>query len=146
MNAALSVAPAPPTRIRRAAPLVAGLITVVALSSLTDAVMHATGVFPPSDVRMADAKFVLPLAYRFVFAVLGCHVAARLSLGRPMRDAMRLAVIGFMLGMLGVVATWNSDLGPRWYALAVALTALPAGWLGGHSFSAVISSRVSDHS
>src|SRR5262249_50871591 len=57
--------------LRRVIPIVAGLAAVVAITTATDVLMHATGVFPPWGERMADGLFVLPLGYRVIYAVLG---------------------------------------------------------------------------
>jgi hypothetical protein len=34
---------------------------------------------------------------------------------------------------MGVVATWNKgpEFGPKWYPIALVITALPVTWLGG---------------
>src|SRR6476620_3762910 len=49
----------------------AGFLVVVVLSTGTDAVMHATGVFPPFGEPMSDGRFLLATAYRIVYAILG---------------------------------------------------------------------------
>ena len=36
-----------------------------------------------------------------------------------------------VLGLVGVVATWNLGLGPRWYPIALAVLAIPQCWVGG---------------
>ena len=40
-------------------------------------------------------------------------------------------LFGTFLGLVGVVATWNSGLGPRWYPVLLAVLAIPQCWLGG---------------
>ena len=40
-------------------------------------------------------------------------------------------VIGFVLGTTGAIATIPMHLGPAWYPIAIAATALPCAWLGG---------------
>ena len=42
-----------------------------------------------------------------------------------------LGVIGFIVGMAGAIAAMPMHLGPAWYPIAIALTALPCAWLGG---------------
>ena len=44
---------------------------------------------------------------------------------------MILGVVGTVLGLVGVVATWNQGLGPRWYPILLAVLAIPQCWLGG---------------
>jgi len=48
--------------LKRIAAVFAGLVTVVALSTLTDMVLPATGIFPPSGQPMADGFFLLAVA------------------------------------------------------------------------------------
>ncbi len=45
--------------------------------------------------------------------------------------ARTLGVVGFVLSLIGAIAAINADLGPSWYPIALALTALPCAWLGG---------------
>ena len=45
--------------------------------------------------------------------------------------AMALGVVGTVLGTAGAVATIPMHLGPAWYPIAIAVTALPCAWLGG---------------
>jgi hypothetical protein len=48
-----------------------------------------------------------------------------------MRYAMILGFIGLVLGTLGAVATIPMHLGPAWYPIAIAATAVPCAWIGG---------------
>lgn len=123
-----------PRGLKSAAAVVAAFMVVVGLSSIADAVMHATGVFPPVSERMEDTKlFLLALAYRCVFTVLGGWVAARLAPFAPMKHVAVVAGIGLVIGTLGAVASVVTHLGPAWYAIAVAVTGplftLLGGWL-----------------
>jgi peptidoglycan/LPS O-acetylase OafA/YrhL len=113
--------------------VIAGLLAVIILSNGTDAVLHATGVYPPWFQPMADGLFLLATAYRIVFAIAGSYIAARLAPSRPMLHALILGGIGFVLALLGAIATWNAgpQFGPRWYPLALVVTALPCAWVGG---------------
>lgn len=108
--------------------VVAGFLVTGVLSVATDAVMHATGVFPPVGVRMSDAMFVFPAVYRAAFTVAGGWVTARLAPRSPMRHAGVLAILG-TLGGLGGVAAWSSGggeaLGPLWYVLTIPASAFP---------------------
>jgi hypothetical protein len=113
--------------------VVAGLLAIVVLSTATDAVMHATGVFPPAGQPMSDALWLLATAYRIVYGVAGCYIAARLAPDRPMQHALVLGVVGLVLSIAGAAATWNRGpgFGPKWYPLAVIAIALPCAWVGG---------------
>src|SRR5688572_29939687 len=74
--------------------VLAGLLAVVLLSLGTDAIMHATGIFPPWFQPMSDALFVFALGYRIVFGILGGYIAARLAPAQPMKHALALGFIG----------------------------------------------------
>jgi hypothetical protein len=109
----------------------AGFATTVVLSMGIDAVLHATGLYPPPPVRMADGLFVLALAYRVAATIAGGWVTARLAPSSPMRHAVALAVLGSLAGLGGVgVALAHPEWGPLWYAVALVLTAAPSVWAG----------------
>ncbi len=122
---------APPHARRRVGALLAGLSTVVALSTAADALLHATGVYPPVGRPMPGALFLLATAYRLAFGALGSFVAARLAPSRPMGHALALGAIGTVLALAGQLATWYDAPGPRWDPVALVVTALPCAWLGG---------------
>jgi hypothetical protein len=129
-SAASSQGKAPRQLLRRIGAVLAGLVAIFAVTTATDAVLHLTGVFPPMDAPpMSDALFLLAFAYRFVYDVAGCYLAARLAPSRPMWHALVLGAIGLCLSLAGAVAMW--DAGPAWYMLGLAASALPCGWLGG---------------
>ena len=95
--------------------------------------LHATGVFPPWGQPMSDALFLLATAYRIVFGVAGCYIAARLAPDRPMQHALALGVVGFAVSILGAVATWDRGpaFGPHWYPVAIIAITMPCAWAGG---------------
>jgi uncharacterized membrane protein len=114
--------------------IVAGVIAVVVVTTLVDGVLHLAGMLPAANERMDDARSALALSYRIVIGVGGGYLAARLAPERPMTHALILGVVGTILGLIGVVATWNLDLGPRWYPIAVFALAIPQCWAGGALF------------
>jgi hypothetical protein len=117
---------------RSTAAILAGFVAVFVLSLGTDQVMHVLDVYPPWGQPMHEPGLnLLALSYRCVYAVIGGFIAARLAPHAPMRHALVLGLIGLAFGTLGVVATSGMDLGPRWYPIALALTALPCTLLGG---------------
>lgn len=67
---------------------------------------------------------LLALSYRCVFSVLGCYLTARLAPRAPMAHALALGAIGTVLSTVGVIASADLNLGPRWYPIALAVTAL----------------------
>jgi len=106
-------------------------------------VMHATGIFPPWFTPMADSLFLLALAYRSLFSILGCYLTALLAPNRPMLHALILGGIGVVLSTAGAAATWNKgpEFGPRWYPIALIVLALPLAWLGGKIRLAQLSAK-----
>jgi uncharacterized membrane protein len=82
---------------------------------------------------MSDSLFMLAIAYRSLYSVLGCYLTARLAPNRPMLHTLVLGVIGLVLSIAGALATWNKgrEFGPRWYPLALVVLSIPLAWVGG---------------
>ena len=112
--------------------VVAGFLAVTVLSLGTDVAVYAAWGVKAFSQPMTDALFLLAVAYRGAYGVLGGWVAARLAPGAPVAHAVWLGSLALVLSALGAVATWNEPgIGPRWYSVAVAASALPCAWLGG---------------
>jgi len=121
----------PPRRLGRSVwAIVAGFLAVLVLSIVTDVVLHALSIFPPLGQRMADRLFVWATIYRTIYGIIGSYITARLAPYRPMLHAVVGAAIGMILGTVGAVVTWNKDLGPHWYPLALIVTGIPCAWIG----------------
>ena len=133
MTISMTATPAPPGRLGRSvAALVFGFVAVVVLSLGTDEVLHLLKVYPPWKQPMYDPGLcLLALSYRIVYTVLGSYIAARYAPRAPMGHALILGVVGTVLGTAGAIATIPMHLGPAWYPIAIAVTALPCAWLGG---------------
>lgn len=128
-----SDAPAP-RRIGRSILAVAGgFILVAVLSTATDQLCHATGLYPPAGRPMPDALWLLAWGYRLVFQSIGGGLTARWAPHHPMRHVWIQGWIGTALCAVAVAATWNQgpDFGPKWYSIGLTLTALPSVWIGG---------------
>lgn len=118
--------------LRSVGAVLAGLLAIAALLLLTDQVFHTLRVYPPWGEPMHEpGDNLLALAYRIVYAVLGCWLTARLAPRAPMGHALALGGIGVVLSAAGALAAITADLGPAWYPVALVLTALPCAWLGG---------------
>jgi hypothetical protein len=111
--------------------VIAGLVAVVVVTTLVDLVLHATGVYPPTKVPLGDGLALLATAYRVVISVGGAWLTARLAPANPMKHALILGLVGTVVALIGLVATWNLGLGPRWYPVTLAVLAVPQCWLGG---------------
>ena len=118
--------------------IAAGVIVVVVVTTLVDLVLHAAHVFPPMDQPIDNALATLATSYRFVISVAGAWLTARLAPDRPMWHALILGSVGVVLGLVGVVTTWNMGLGPRWYPIALVVLAIPQCWLGGRIYEMAI--------
>jgi hypothetical protein len=131
MNAAPSATPQPQLG-RSIWAVFAGFLAVFILSTAVDAVLHATGVYPPMGQAMSDSLFVLATAYRTLFTILGGYITARLAPKRAMRHAIILGIVGMIAGTIGLVAFWNKGpaFGPHWYPIALVVEAIPCTWLG----------------
>lgn len=132
-------APAPRRRMRSVGAILAGFLAIVILSTGTDMALHAAGVYPPWEQRMSDPLFALALAYRIVFGIAGCWLAARLAPDRPMGHALALAAIGTVLSAAGAAAMWK--FGPAWYSIGVIAISLPCGWVGAKLHAAQLPAR-----
>ena len=121
--------------------VVAGVLVIVVASTLADIVLHVLGVFPPMNQPINDSLALLATSYRVVISIGGAWLTARLAPDKPLKHAMILGVVGTVLGLVGVVATWNAGLGPRWYPIALAVLAIPQCWVGGKLYEMQSSKR-----
>jgi len=102
--------------------ILAGVLVAVVVTTLIDIALHVVGVFPPAS------------SYRIVIGIACAWLTARLAPRDPMRHAMILGGLGAVVALIGVVATWNLGLGPRWYPISLVVLALPQSWVGGKLF------------
>lgn len=121
------------TVVRYGAAFVAGFATVAVLSMATDAVFHATGIYPTDGSVGSDANLALALAYRTAFTVLGGYIAAWLAPANKLRLSVILGIVGTLAAIAGAVAMWS--VGHNWYPVALAALALPSTALGGWLFT-----------
>ena len=114
--------------------VVAGVLFIIVVTTLVDIALHAAGVYPAWDRPLDDSLALLATSYRVVISVMGAWLTARLAPGKPMKHAMILGYVGVVLGLIGLAATWNAGLGPRWYPIALVVLAIPQCWAGGKLF------------
>jgi hypothetical protein len=110
--------------------VVAGFLTVVVLSSVTDVVMEKAGVFPPptNPELYVTWMWVVALFYRTIYTILGGYITAYLAPQSVMKHVWTLAVLGQIGGLMGVYIGW--DLGAKWYCIALAALAIPSVLFG----------------
>lgn len=112
--------------------VVAGILTIVILSILTDAFLESIGFFPPATEGLFNTNLLLiALFYRTIYAFMGGVVTARLAPANPKKLVTMLLIFGTIMGLLGVVAGWN--LSQKWYPISLVITSAVAVWFGGIS-------------
>jgi MFS family permease len=111
--------------------VVAGVLFIIIVTTLVDVALHAAGVYPPITQPISDGLAALATVYRVAISIAGAWITARLAPQKPMKHALILGVVGVILGLVGVALTWNLELGPRWYPIALVVLAIPQCWVGG---------------
>jgi uncharacterized BrkB/YihY/UPF0761 family membrane protein len=124
--------------MRSAFAVIAGLVFTVVFTTFVDMLLHAAGVYPPQQQPLSHGLALLATAYRIPISIVGAWLTARMAPKNPMRHALILGAIGTVVGIAGVVVTWNMGLGPRWYPITLAVLALPQCWLGGKIFEQMV--------
>jgi len=114
--------------------IVAGVLFIIVVTTAVDMVLHMVQVYPPMNQPLDDRLAALATAYRVVIGVAGAWLTARLAPDRAMRHVIILGVVGTVLGLIGLVVTWDKGMGPRWYPILLAVLALPQSWAGGWLF------------
>lgn len=110
--------------------VLAGLATTIVLSYGMDAILRATGTMPKDLPKTGRQGLIMGiLAYRTVFNIAGCFVAAIIATSHPMAFALGLGAFGTLAALGGAMA--KSALGPAYYNWSLVVTALPAAWVGG---------------
>jgi hypothetical protein len=111
--------------------VVAGVLFIIIVTTLVDTILHAVHVFPPMEQPLDDRLAAIATSYRIIISIAGAWLTARLAPQKPMKHALILGCVGVVLGLIGVVATWNLGMGPRWYPMALVVLAIPQCWAGG---------------
>ena len=110
--------------------ILAGMISGAVLSVVTDLVLEKAGIFPPPKPGLfVWWMLLLALVYRGIYTIASGYITAALAPARPLRHAIILGIIGFVVTILGSVVNW--DKSAAWYPLALILITLPCTWLGG---------------
>ena len=124
--------PAQTPLIRHIIPVLAGSLVIAMLTIVTVNWLNARGWTPPPDAAGASTGFLLfVLGYRTLFALAGCHLAARLApAGQPqIRYALAVGVLLLVVGV--ITAQSASGQFPTWYLLAGIVLPIPAAIVGG---------------
>src|SRR5262245_50902440 len=84
------------------------LIAVIVITTVTDLILHAVGVFPPLGQAMSSSAALIATAYRILYGILGGYITAWLAPDRPVFHALVLGGVGLLLSIIGAAATWNA--------------------------------------
>jgi hypothetical protein len=109
--------------------VLAGFVSIFAVTTAVDVALHAAGVFPPLGAYTTSGPLVIATGYRLLINTGGSYLTARLASARPLFHALVLGAIGFVLSIAGGLAF--RDLGPIWYPIAVIAMAPLCAWAGG---------------
>lgn len=107
--------------------VVAGVLTIIVVTTRPARGQGLPAVGSADHGRAgADREFLSPHHQR-------CRSLPERAAGARSSAPARAdsGVVGVVLGLIGVFATWNAGLGPRWYPVSLAVLARPQCWLGG---------------
>jgi MFS family permease len=111
--------------------IVAAILFGVVVTTMVDIVLHLVGYYPPLGEPMDDRQSLVATAYRIVIGIAGAWIAARLAPAKPMKHVLILGILGAIVCLAGLAATWNRGLGPHWYPIALAVLSIPQSLVGG---------------
>lgn len=111
--------------------IVAAILFGVVVTTIVDIVLHLVGYYPPLGEPMDDRQSLVATAYRIVIGIAGAWITARLAPAKPMKHVLILGILGTIVCLAGLAATWNRGLGPHWYPIALAVLAIPQSLVGG---------------
>ena len=112
--------------------ILVGFVVVVAITIVTDVILHKIHFYPPLGEYNSSSVLIWATVYRTIYGVIGSYITAAMAPARPMKHALIGASIGLVLATIGAAVTWNHvpPLGPHWYPVSLIVGALPTGWLG----------------
>lgn len=113
--------------------VLAGMAAGIAVTLVTDLILHKLRVFPPFGERVPDGLLALATGYRVVIGIAASYLTAYLAPYRPIAHAMIGGAFAFAASLAGAIATWNGGPAyePHWYPVALVILALPQAWIGG---------------
>jgi len=124
--------PPPTLLVRHIVPVIAGGVVTLLLTVVTDNSLSAHQVLPsPGSPVFETGPLLLIAGYRGLFAILGCHLAARMAPAGQPRIRYALALGGLLLAMnlVGAPSLWGRV--PVWYSLSGIALTIPYAIIGG---------------
>jgi hypothetical protein len=124
-------APPPPPLLRHILPVIAGGFLCFVLTLVTDNTLAAHGALSATGGAADTGHLLLIGGYRGLFAVLGCHLAARLAPeGNPrIRYALALGFLLMAVSIAAAISSWGQV--PAWYSLGAVAITIPCAIIGG---------------
>jgi hypothetical protein len=110
--------------------VVVGIAATIVLTYGTDALLRKMK-FMGKDLPKTGGRnlIIVLIAYRTLYNILGCYVAAELAPSHPMTYALGIGAFGLLASIGGALNV--ASIGPKWYNWALVLLALPAAFIGG---------------
>ena len=124
--------PAQPALLRHIVPVILGGFIAAMLTLVTDNWLGAHGVLAVGGGSApSTGTLLLVVAYRALFATVGCHMAARLApRGQPrIRYALVLGGLMLVVNVMGALSLQGQL--PLWYSLSGIALSIPCAILGG---------------
>ena len=104
--------------------VLAGVLTIIIVTTLVDIALHVAGVFAGPDVPLTDALSLLASSYRLVISIGGAYLTAKLAPDRPLGLSPALHVLAARRRYLALsIAGRRYDIGAP-YGLLLAQLAL----------------------
>lgn len=132
--------PDQPSLLRHIIPVAVGGAVALLLTIVTDNTLGAHGLLPVVGQAPPGTGALLSVAaYRGLFAILGCHMAARLApKGQPIiRYALALGALMIVVNVIGAVSNWGTV--SSWYLLASIALPGPYAIIGGGTAARILS-------
>jgi hypothetical protein len=110
--------------------ILVGIIIIFVFSIGTDVVLEKAGYLNIEHFSSNTGGIIIfAIICRCIYFIAGSFITAKLAPGRPLLHAMILGIIGFLLGMVGLIMSW--DKAPHWFPVTLTFLPLPCAWIGG---------------
>lgn len=110
--------------------IIVGIVVITILSTGTDSIFHAAGIFPPPGQPFFDTNLLLlATAYRFIYQVAGCYLASIIAKEKANTAVWTLGTLGAIMWLLGTFILMPG-MGPMWYGVVGAILSIPSALIG----------------
>lgn len=109
-----------------------GFLANTVVTTAIDIPLHLLKVYPPpGGPPMDDLQSVIAISYRIPLGIWSCYLTARWAPSNPMKHALAQGLFGLLVCTVATAVTWDKDLGPHWFSIALAVLSPPCAWAGG---------------